>query len=341
MATIARDGGKKFATLEDVAREAGLSRAQVSRALRGDPKVKPQTRAHVQEVAQSLGYRPNLAARNLVSSDSKTVGLIIGEPQNPFHIQLAQAIDRELARAGLDSIVSLRALDDKLALSEIDRMMGLRAAGIILISKPREPQSILPMAKLLPCVYLGKSIRFRNVSTVDIDDAGGVTQAVEHLIALGHKRIAHIAGTTEISAKERTDAYRAAMDAAGLTPIVFAGAHNAATGRNAVDSLMSGRWKPTAIFASNDAIALGAMDRLRGLGVRVPEDVSIIGFDDVPAAASETYSLSTVRQDTGEQARAAVAALQSLAFDAEKRVTHVVLPVKLVLRGSVLPLPHN
>ncbi|SDR55500.1 transcriptional regulator, LacI family [Paraburkholderia fungorum] len=331
---------RKYTTLEDVALAAGMSRAQVSRALRGDPGVKPETREHVAQVAKTLGYQPNIAARALVSAQPDTVGIIIGEPTNPFHIQLAQAIDAELQRVGLDSVVSLRAQDDPATLREGDRLLRLRVAGVILISKPRNKEALAALAEQLPCVYLGKRVNHSNVSTIDIDDKSGVEQAIGHLIALGHRRIAHLAGTVEISARERTAAYRAAMRHAGLAANVVMGTHDVASGRRGVDTLAEQGEFPTAIFASNDAIALGAIDRLKGRGLRVPEDVSVIGFDDIPDATSEMLALTTVRQDVDQQAREAVAALQLLAFSTVRKVIRKVLPVSLVVRRSAGP-PRN
>jgi DNA-binding LacI/PurR family transcriptional regulator len=327
----------KFATLTDVARAAGMSRAQVSRALRGDPGVKETTREHVASVAANLDYRPNLAARNLVSAQTSTVGVVIGEPYNPFHIQLATSIDHALAEAGLDPVLSLRALDDASTLREAERFINLRAVGAILIGTPRDPQAIQAMAQKLPCVYLGKSVDYKNVSTIDIDDEAATVEAVRYLVGLGHRRIAHLAGSDEISAKERTAAYTAAMEEAGLKPNIVYGSHDAMSGHRGVDALMKGTRAPTAIFASNDAIAIGAIGRLRGIGLRVPQDVSVIGIDDIPAASDAAFSLTTMRQDSGEQARLAVQALEMMTANTKRHTTKLVLSMKMVVRESVAP----
>lgn len=329
---------KRFVTLEDVAVAANMSRAQVSRALRGDPGVNPAVREHIALVAARLDYKPNTAARALASARTSTVGVVIGDVMNPFHIKLAQAVDAELARTAFEPVVSLRAIDDAAALLEIDRLVRLRAAGVILLATPHSVDAINKIASRVPVVYIGsKSLGCENVATISIDDEGGVRQAIAHLIGLGHRRIAHIAGDNEASAQQRTAAYRAAMLAAGLAPQVVQGRHDAESGRRGIDQLMCGVPLPTAVFASNDLIAVGAIDRLLGLGLRIPEDMSVIGFDDIPNAGTSILSLSTLAQDTAEQARTAVHTLQGLIDGSMRPGTQYTLPVRLILRRSVAP----
>jgi DNA-binding LacI/PurR family transcriptional regulator len=328
---------KSFTTLEDVAREAGMSRAQVSRALRGDPGVRAQTRERIDEIAARLDYRPNLAARSLVSSRSSIVGLVIGDPNNPFHIQLAQAVDRELAASGFDPVTSLRAVENASAVLESDRLLKLRAAGVILIGTPHSTSSVSEIAAKIPCVYIGsKRFNHPQVTAIAVDDDAGVRLAINHLLSLGHRRIAHLGGGDEVSARQRTKTYCAVMQEAGLQPVFLRGSHDAASGRRGVDALFAAEVTPTAIFASNDFLALGVLDRLKGRGLAVPEDVSVIGFDDIPSAANEVFSLSTIRQDTDVQARAAVQSLQAL-IDGKGVVRRRSMAVELILRKSCAP----
>lgn len=326
---------KRYATLEDVARAANLSRAQVSRALRDDLGVKPETRTHVREVARTLGYQFNMAARALATARSTTVGVIIGEPANPFHIQLARDIDRALAKAGLDAVVSLRAQDDRSAIKEADRFVLLRAAGAIMIGLPHQDAAIETIAKKLPCVYLGKLLDHANISCVSPDDVGGTRELIEFLISLGHRDIAHICGGTEAGGVERQESYRATMLAAKLKPVMVSGVHDDLWGRLGVDTLLKRKRRPTAIFAANDFMALGVINRLHGLGLRIPEDISVVGFDDIPAAGGETISLTTMCQDTSEMARLAVDALQARIENGPNHADKVVLPVVLRKRRSV------
>jgi len=326
---------KPFTTLDDVAKAAGMSRAQVSRALRGDPGVRPETRERIDAIAAHLNYRPNLAARSLVSARSSIVGLILGDPNNPFHIQLAQAVDRRLLAAGFDGIASLRSMDDAGALQEVERLLSLRAAGIILLGPAHQPKVIGEIADKLPCVFIGsKRVSHPGVISIAVDDDSGVRLAMEHLYAQGHRRIAHLAGAREPSSKERANAYSRFMGEAGLQPLVIHGRHNAASGRAGVDALFASATPPTAIFASNDFIALGVLDRLKGMGLSVPDDVSVVGFDDIPDAANALFALTTLRQDTEAQAQAAVESLQAILSGNLPRKRRLDMPVRLIVRGS-------
>lgn len=328
---------KPFTTLDDVAAAAGMSRAQVSRALRGDP-VRAETRERIIKIAAELNYRPNLAARSLVSAHSSVVGLLIGDYNNPFHIQLAQAIDRALLKAGFEPVTTLRPCEDGSLVSETERWLRLRAAGAIVLAPAICAQAISTLGDNLPCVYLGSErISHPKVTVIAVDDDDGVRSALEHLLSLGHRRIAHLGGGSEPSARERTKAYCETMQAAGLAPFFLRGTHDAASGRRGVDQLFSDPEPPTAIFASNDLLALGVLDRLKGMGLAVPEDISVIGFDDIPSASHSVFSLTTLRQDVHEQARTAVAALQDIIADKAKRARRHVMPVELVIRHSSGP----
>ena len=329
---------RAFATLEDVARAVNMSRAQVSRALRGDPGVREQTRELIKSMADQLNYQPNLAARSLAESRSATIGLIIGELSNPFHVQQAQAVDDELRQQGYEPAVSLRAVNEASSAAEAERLLRLRARGVILLATPRSSKAIVSLARSLPAVYIGStSATHRQLATIATDDADGVRQIMQHLLQLGHRRIAHIAGGLEASAADRTACYRAMMQQAGLVPRIVHGAHDAISGWKGVETLFSEGPPPTAIFASNDVMAFGALDRLKSLGLSVPEDVSLVGFDDIPDAASELFSLSTVRQDIRAQAELAVHMIKGLTDGPATNAPRQTTPLRLILRRSVAP----
>lgn len=321
-------------TLEDVARAAGLSRAQVSRALRGDPGVTPATRALVEAAARKLGYRPNLAARTLASSQSMSVGIVIGEPLNPFHMLLAQALDERLLLKGFDTIVSLRAINDEAVLRESDRLLSMRAQGVFLIATPESNDAIVALAKALPSVFMGRQLPDLNVSAVSADDEDASYRAVQHLINLGHRHIAHIEGGDKPGAAERRHGYRRAMQGGDLPLLEVAGAHDIDSGRHGVKTLFETDSKTTAIFADNDLTAIGAINELRRLGMRVPQDVSVIGFDDIPASGTETISLTTVSQDPARHADAALELMDGLLGGEANVESSRVIEAPLVLRGS-------
>lgn len=329
---------RKFATLDDVARACGLSRAQVSRALGGKAGVTPETRQRIQDMAAQIGYTPNQAARSLALVKSKNIGLMIGEPLSPFQMLLAQQIDIALAEVGYDAVVSLRAYHQGPVLSEAGRLRSLRVAGIICISTPHEDSSISKIADLIPCVYVGKDVSDERVSTVMGADRAGVKKMVEHLLSIGHQRIAFITGGTSPGSDRRYEGYRDAMVDASLQTKKVIGGAILLDGKNGVHQLLEGDFNPTAILTHNDIVAMGAIAGLQERGLRVPDDVSVVGFDDIPYASSETLSLTTLRQDTTEQARAAVAAMLYRLGEGEAVPRSQVLPVHLCLRRSSGPV---
>lgn len=326
---------KRFSTLDDVAKAVGMSRAQVSRALRGDPGVHPDTRKLIDKAAAELAYQPNLAARSLVSAKSSIVGVVLGDPDNPFHIQLARAVDRRLLAEGFDPVASLREIVDESVDAEADRWLRLRAAGLILIATPRDPSAVGKIAQKLPCIYIGsKKIDHPRVSEIVVDDESGIRKAIKHLILLGHSDIALLAGDTESSAHERAQAYIKVMSEEHLEPIIIRGEHNSVFGRNGIDALFNSAYRPTAIIASNDLIAVGALDRLKGMGVNVPGDVSVVGFDDIPDASNQLFSLTTLKQDVDEQALSAVTCLKKMLRNEGAVGERLSMPVSLVIRSS-------
>lgn len=325
---------KPFVTLDDVAAAAGLSRAQVSRALSGGQGVRAETRKRIDAIAAQLNYQPNLAARSLASARSSIVGLVIGDLKNPFHIELAEALDRELTTAGFDPVTSLRAAENPRVIA--DRLLRLRATGVVMIGTHHSVRAIADIAEQMPCVYIGsKRINHPQVTAIAVDDESGVRQAMAHLLALGHTRIVNLGGSNvEASARQRTKVYAQMMQQAGLQPMSLPGMHDAASGRRGVELAFATEQPPTAIFASNDCIALGAIDRLKGMGLSVPEDVSVIGFDDIPDAGTEMFALSTIRQDCGQQATAAVQALKAIIDDGKDKARQRVMPVQIIIRRS-------
>lgn len=328
-------------TLDDVAHAAGLSRAQVSRALRGDPGVRDETRREVRKIASRMGYVPNLAARSLASSSHANIGILIGEPQNPFQLKLANALDAALAEAGLDATVSLRGQSDQSAERETERMRGMRVAGLILVAVPRSADSVRRIAQHIPTVFIGEQIVGERLSSIWPENKQGIRAVVEHLISLGHKRIAFIGGNDNPSAEGRLASYLTTIGEAGLVPIVAQGNHTFRCGREATNLLLERRPAPTAICAGNDFSAIGVMSRLHELGLRVPADISVTGFDDIAFADSTHFGLTTVRQDVEQQAALAVTEIQRLIGDPQARGVGYTQPVSFLVRRTVGPCPRN
>ncbi|WP_102224216.1 LacI family DNA-binding transcriptional regulator [Acidimangrovimonas sediminis] len=326
-------------TLDDVALKAGVSRAQASRALRGDAGVNEAKRQQVQKAAAELGYRANAAARALASNRSSIVGVMIGEPMNPYHMEMASAISDELLRRGFDPAIQLGKVGQDMGLAETERLLNLRAEGAILIGTPHDLELLQQICARLPCVYLGSDVTHLGISCVLGDDEVGARAATDYLLGLGHRRVAHITGGGGAGAGGRRAGYRAAMEAAGLPALIHEGWFDLDGGRDGVNALMARPQRPTAIFCANDRIAIGAINQLRGLGYRVPEDVSVVGFDDSLDARSESLSLTSVHQPSGDFGRDTVALLEERLRSDGKDLpaTARVVPVTLVRRGSSAP----
>ena len=325
----------KRVTIVDIARESGVSVAQVGRALTETGAVKSETREHVRSVAEKLGYRVNHAARQLASKHSRDIGVVIGEPLNPFHINMAGAINARLLARDLISVVSLRGAGAPPLLDQIEHLLTIGVAGVILISTDPDADLLTTIAQRVPTVYFGQEFSDVNITTPSLDDEDIVQVGIRHLIQIGHRHIAHIDGGQSPSAEGRRRGYAAAMLAAGLPPRSIPGGHELDNGRNGVEKLLASGEVPTAIFVDNDLSAIGAINGLFGRGLRVPEDVSILGFDDMPYAASETMSLSTFRQDIVSHAVELVAAVEERIKQPNAGPVALKGTATLVLRRSI------
>lgn len=321
-------------TLVDVAAAAGVSRSQASRALRGDPGVTEITREKVRDAARHLGYQANVAARALASSRSSTIGVVIGEPMNPSHMMIASEIAELSRAAGLDPIIAFGKLGRDIDMTEAERLLSHRAAGAIMIATPVDLARLAAFNAKLPVVYIGGDVSSLGIRCVHNDDVGGAREATEHLINLGHRHIAHISGGTNVITSKRVQGYQQAMRDAGLTPIVQPAWLDIDGGRAGVDALMVLPTRPTAIFAGNDRIAIGAINRLRGLGYRVPEDVSVAGFDNIIDASSESLSLTTLDQHPALMARESVKLMNEILDSESTSSLARIVPVDLIIRRS-------
>jgi len=321
-------------TLEDVAKHAGVSRSLTSLALRGDPGVRAERRDHILKVARDLGYRPNIAARNLASIQTRTIGILIGDLLNPFEAMLARYADAAAREAGYESVVSINGVTDSATLASARTLVDQRVAGIILIGTPKQSEIIAKISKDLPTVYIGRNLSELGVDSVSTDDELGAQLATEHLVGLGHKSIAHFSGGSGAGAKLRAKGYKQVLKKNGLTPIVIAGKYSFDSGSKAIDQLIQHSPMPTAVFAANDMIAIGALNRLAQLGIRVPEDVAIVGYDDIPLASAESISLTTVRQRVEVLIKLGIEALVQRMQNHEHEASNHIAPPDFAVRRS-------
>ena len=333
-------------TLADVARTSGVSRATASRALNGRDRVAPDVRARVTMIARSLGYQPNTAARSLVSGRADIIGLVLptGHIVNePYEAHVLEAVAMSATEAGQGMMLWLAAGEPSAAVRQEFRsgfVDGLVISGVALGARWVEDLLDGPH----PCVVIGRHPERTDVPTVEIDNAGGVRRAVEHLVASGHQRIAMIQGPEgRIDAEDREAAFRAALDdhSIAVDPHLFArGVFNVATGAEAMQQLLPHR--PDAVFASNDLMAVGALQAIQAAGLRVPDDIAVIGFDDLPQAALADPPLTTVRHDIDAVCSTAMQILLRLVDESPPAATPApsrsLIDTPLVVRSSTRPI---
>ena len=334
------------ATLVDVAKKAGVALVTASRALNGSGVVAAKTLARIRAAAEQLGYSPNLSAKVLKGGRTNVLGLLVSDLQSPVITEIIGAVGESVRRAGLDLLIynATSKLGDP-DRQDVSRVLGGICDGLLLVLPAAKPGSLEGFETArVPVVLMNYWRTETSLPTVRGDNYEGARAAVAHLIALGHERIAFIGGSSFTGqSQERQRAYTDALRAAGLPrdkALRFAGDFAQPSGFAAAQALMALPEPPTAIFAANDLMAFGAMDALKAAGLRIPQDVSIVGFDDIPAAAHVHPRLTTVRQPLAEiSAQAVEMLLARLRDDAAPAPQQVELPSALILRESTGAAP--
>lgn len=327
-------------TIRDVAVRAGVSYQTVSRVLNDSPQLRPRTRERVLAAIEDLGFRPSAAARALATSRSGLIGILAAESHSFYGTATAMAAIEQAARDAGYRVPVVNAAPDAESLA--DGLAHLQRenveAIVVLAPQERALEAIDSLAIGVPFVALGASGRGAD-SRLLVDQAEGARLATEHLLGLGHTRIAHIAGPQQwVEAHARLDGFTARMTEAGLAPSgVIAGDWSAESGFRAGLRLLDEAVGATAVFAGNDQMALGLLHACADRGVRVPEDLSVVGFDDVPEAAHYQPPLTTIRQDFAEVGRRTIGVVLAELRGGTAAVDRPVPPV-LVERASTQAL---
>lgn len=320
------------ATIREVAREAGVSASTVSRALSTPDMVNATTRERVLRAAERLGYAPNRAARGLITGRTGNLGLIVPDLANPFFPSVVKGVQAKAREA--DYAVFLADTDeDPAAEVGLVRALAKQVDGLILCSPRTREEEIRELTAHTTLVMVNR--RFGTIPSVVFDNADGMRQAIAHLQALGHRRVAWVGGPrTSWSTRDRVRGLRAATSAAGMElfvaghfPPYFEG------GVAAADLIIASG--VTSVIAYNDVMALGLLSRLRDRGVDVPQDISVIGIDDIQMSAMSSPALTTVSLAKDQAGRAAVDLLLTLLLQPDSvRNTRRELPTQLLVRGS-------
>ena len=287
-----------MATIKDVAREASVSVATVSRVFNGASVVREETARRIREVAARLRYAPHSGARSLITNRTNTLGVLLPDLYGEFFSELIHGIDLTARQAGYHILVS-RCWEGRAEIEEAMRGMRGRVDGLLLMSPDVHAETLLNVPANLPVVLLCSPSRKHELDSVTIENSRGAHEMVSYLISIGHRRIAIIKGSAgNYDAAERLRGYRAALRDAGIAPepaLERDGDFTEAGGYAVAIELMSVTPPPTAVFAANDSMAIGALSAFRQSGVRIPEDVAIAGFDDIPMARYMDPPLSSVR----------------------------------------------
>jgi LacI family transcriptional regulator len=327
----------KPATIRDVAERAEVSVASVSRVLNGAGPVTEATRQRVLEAVEALQYVPHSGARSLSTSRTNTVGVILPDLYGEYFSELIRGMDVAARALGYHLIVS-SSHDDAAEASAAIRSMRGRVDGLIVLSPHVGAANLASgLAGRTPILLMNGGGADAGRPSIIVDNHGGAVAAVEHLVALGRRRIAHIAGPAgNLDAEARMAGYMEAMAAAGLPTWVIDGAFTKASGHAAGEALAALAERPDAVFAANDNMAVGAMLALQEAGLRVPEDVALVGFDDIPLAGLVRPGLTTLKIQIAETGRNALVRLVKLIGSAGDAACEVIRP-ELVVRASTNP----
>lgn len=333
----------KKVTIKDIAKKADVSVATVSYVLNDNRYVSPELRSRVEEAIEELGYRPNLVARSLRQSRTKTIGLIVPDNSNPFFAEIAKGVEDAGFDAGYSVILCNSNAMPERELAYLEVLRSKQVDGIIFIATTAEIRHIRPLVEGgIPAVTFYRESSDMDVDRffIDNDEAGYL--ATSHLVELGHQQIACIQPASPVTPSAlRVTGFKRALERHGLGPdetLMPRGDNLISGGWRAANLLLESSKPFTAVFASNDAMAIGCIRALRDRGIHVPEDVSVVGVDDIMLASIIEPTLTTVAQPKYEAGRQAVQMLMDrIQGEYEGGPRQVQLSIELVVRNSTAP----
>ncbi|HSP71678.1 MAG TPA: LacI family DNA-binding transcriptional regulator [Gaiellaceae bacterium] len=330
-------------TIYDVARLAGVSTATVSRALNGTGRIAPATRAAIDDAVAQLGYRPNTIARSLVTRSTQTIAVLLPDITNPFYAELVRGVQQLALERDYTMLLCMTEGDPAQEEKYLEVLRAKQVDGALVDGLVLPPGRIARFVREgFPIVCLDRDVDSAAVPLVQVDNRQGARIATEHLLALGHRQIAHVSGATSGIADQRVAGYRDALAAVGLAPdprLIAPGDFTEEGGFHAAQELISSSAPFTAVFAANDLSAIGVLNALAQAGRPVPEAVSVVGFDDVRLASFTSPPLTTVHQPAAEIARLATEILLDLVHGQQvAQLKHLFEP-QLVVRESTAARP--
>jgi LacI family repressor for deo operon, udp, cdd, tsx, nupC, and nupG len=339
---IKKNGQRRPATIREVAVDLGLSVATVSRALTRPELLREDTRARVLEAVERLGYQPNLIARGLRLRESRLVFVVVPSLSS-FFLDVFRGVERAARECDYTVLMGHTERNPDREQMFFDQVASGRADGVILVSSS-DAEAIAKRTRRMPAVVAAlEDIEGQDIPTVRIDHIAAATDATNHLLSLGHTRVAHIAGPRRSSmAAHRRQGFDQAIFAAGLNPNAFPrlnGGFTVAWGTEAMETLLALESRPTAVFAANDEIAIGAIQAIKHAGLKVAHDISVIGFDDQRIATLYEPPLTTIKVPTEEIGYRSMLLLLSQILDGGANPENSVLATSLVVRATTGPPP--
>lgn len=332
--------GKGKLTIRDIAKMAQVSHMTVSRALSNDPRVREETRKRILQLVKELGYRPDARARAFASKKSHLIGLVVSDISNPFYAELARGIEDKAHEQGYNVIFCSTDNKPERMGTYVHLMMDAGVEGLIFAScRLREPIVEKLIEEHFPLVLVNRKLKGEAFNYVVLNNVQGAYEITEHLINLGYRKIAIITGTSNLSTGiDRLKGYQQACKDHGIdlnNNYVIQGPFTRETGYEGTKQLLSMKDRPESIFGGNDYIAMGVIDAVEEMGLHIPEDIALVGFDDTEFASNQRIKLTTVSQRRYEMGNLGVQILIDYIERKETDYTHkVILEPRLIIRES-------
>ena len=328
-----------MATIREVAESAGVSYATVSHVINNTRLVSPETRERVLAAMDALNYRPNALARSLRQGKTNTLGLVLPDSANPFFAEISRSIEDEAFKKGYSVFLCNTELDTQRELFYVDVLSKKQVDGIVFVAAGDQADSLeFLVGRNMPVVMIDREVPSVEVDAVLTDNQLGGYLATRHLLELGHQRIACISGPSSITpSAERMIGYRKALEEAGLPydeKLILRGDYHAQSGMEITHSILKMNPRPTAIFALNDLMALGALRAAAEDGCTVPGDLAVVGYDDLEIARFTNPPLTTIAQPKKEIGVKAIELLVDRISRKDRSPSRLVLPPELIVRRS-------
>jgi LacI family transcriptional regulator len=325
-------------SIKDVAREAGVSTATVSHVINNTRHVSDEMRARVLDAIKRCDYYPNAQARSLASGRNHTLGLLISDIANPFFPELVKSIETAAFERGYDVVLANTNYEALRTSNYVRRLIERKVAGVALMTSELDMSLVDELARRDVCVvFLDQGLFGAHMSNLVVNYAAGIEEAIQHLVALGHRSINYIGGPARLrSAAKRREAFEDSIARLlpGTHPAVYEGDFKIEGGRRAAGLMLEAGRPPTAVIVANDMMALGVMQEFRAAGLKIPQDISVVGFDDIAFASLTDPPLTTVCLPRTELGLRAVEALMTTIEHTQKQGVEIQIPTYLVARGS-------